>query len=107
VHLVKRLAAAAVLVTALPLSACSAQPAAGAHVVVRVAPSAHPEGYEVQLAAKDSGFSSTIHMRSGQTRRIAVPKGWVTVRVAGLCVVPTPASGTTTVDVRPNDCRIA
>jgi hypothetical protein len=100
------LAAAALIAVALPLSACSAAPRTEAHIVVRVAPSAHPQGYDVHLAQARAGFRSAFRMRSGQTRTIAVPKGWVTVRVAGLCIVPTTASGTTTVDVRPDDCRV-
>ena len=105
-HPAKALVAAALIAAALPLSACSAAPALEARVVVRVAASAHPEHYEVHLAQAKGDFRSAFRLRSGQTRTVAVPKGWVTVRVAGLCVVPASASGTTTVDVRPNDCRI-
>lgn len=102
----KILAVTAVIAAAVPLSACSAAPRNEAHVVVRIAPAAHPERYEVHLAQTKAGYRSEFHLRSGQTRTIAVPKGWVTVRVAGLCIVPTAASGTTTIDVRPNDCTI-
>lgn len=91
----------------LPLAACTAAPADEAHVVVRIAPSAHPEAYDVHLAQERAGFRSHFSLRSGQTRTVAVPKGWVTVRIAGLCVVPAATSRTTTIDVRPNDCRIA
>jgi hypothetical protein len=101
------LAAAALIAAALPLSACTAPPASEAHVVVRVAASAHPQRYDVHLAQTQAGFRSAFRMRSGQTRTVVVPKGWVTVRVAGLCIVPTTASGTTTIDVRPNDCTVA
>lgn len=105
-------AAAAVLLAAVgalagSLSGCSTPPPAEAQVVVRILASAHPEGYEVHLAQSAAGFRSAFRMRSGQTRTIAVPAGWVTVRVAGLCVVPAAASGTMTVEVRPDDCRIA
>lgn len=97
----------ALLASVVPLTACAAPPAAAqAQVVVRIAPSAHPERYEVHLAQERAGFRSAFRLRSGQTRTVAVPKGWVTVRVAGLCIVPTTASGTTTVDVRPDDCRV-
>jgi hypothetical protein len=91
---------------ALSLSACAAPAHSGAEVVVRVLPSAHPEAYEVHLAQAKGDFRSSFRLRSGQSRSVAVPSGWVTVRVAGLCVVPAPASGTTTVEVRRNDCRI-
>lgn len=102
----RALAAVALIAAAVPLSACSSAPRDEAHVVVRIAPAAHPEHYEVHLAQAKAGFRSEFRLRSGQTRTIAVPKGWVTVRIAGLCIVPTPASGTTTIDVRPNDCTI-
>lgn len=105
-QLAKVLAVAAVIAAAVPLSACSTAPRDEANVVVRIAPAAHPEQYEVHLAQTKAGYRSEFHLRSGQTRTIAVPKGWVTVRVAGLCIVPTAASGTTTIDVRPNDCTI-
>lgn len=98
---------AAVAALAGSLSGCSTPPPAEAQVVVRILASAHPEGYEVHLAQTAAGFRSAFRMRSGQTRTIAVPAGWVTVRVAGLCVVPAAASGTMTVEVRPDDCRIA
>lgn len=100
------LAAAALLTAVLPLTACSPAPVAQARVVVHIEPSAHPQGYDVHLAQTKAGYRSQFRMRSGQTRTISVPKGWVTVRVAGLCVVPTATTGTTTVEVRPNDCRI-
>lgn len=99
--------AAAAVLLAGSLSGCSTPPPAEAQVVVRILASAHPEGYEVHLAQTAAGFRSAFRMRSGQTRTIAVPAGWVTVRVAGLCVVPAAASGTMTVEVRPDDCRIA
>jgi hypothetical protein len=100
------LAAAALLTAALPLTACAAPPVPQARVVVRVAASAHPESYEVHLAQQRVDFRSRFTLRSGQTRTVTVPKGWVTVRVAGVCVVPTTLSGTTTVEVRPDDCRV-
>lgn len=107
-QLAKALVATALTAAAvLPLSACSSAPAADAHVVVRIAASAHPEGYDVHLTQAKGDFRSEFRLRSGQTRTVAVPKGWMTVRIAGLCVVPAAASGTTTVVVRPNDCRIA
>jgi stringent starvation protein B len=100
------LAAVVLLTAALPLSACTAAPVQEAHVVVRIAPSAHPESYEVHLAQQRVDFRSRFTLRSGETRTVTVPKGWVTVRVAGVCVVPTTMSGTTTVEVKPDDCRI-
>jgi hypothetical protein len=104
---VPRLLLAAALVGAvLPLSACAVPATPQARVVVEVAPSANPEAYEVHLAQARAGYRSTFSIRSGQSRTVAVPKGWVTVRVAGLCVVPTPTTGTTRVMVRPNDCRV-
>jgi hypothetical protein len=108
VHLSKALLAAALLSAVLPLTACTAAPAPQARVVVRIAPSAHPEAYDVHLAQQRAGFRSSFRMRSGQTRTVSVPKGWVSVRIAGLCVVPTATStaGTTTIEVRPNDCRV-
>jgi hypothetical protein len=107
VQLAKALVAAALVAAVLPLSACSAAaPPLDARIVVRVAASTHPQGYDVHLAQAKGRFRSAFRLRSGQSRTVAVPAGWLTVRVAGLCVVPAPASGTTTVDVRPNDCRI-
>jgi hypothetical protein len=107
VHIAKRLGLAALAAAVLPLTACSSAPTTEAHVVVHVAPSAHPEAYDVHLAQARAGFRSAFRLRSGESRTVAVPAGWVTVRVAGLCIVPTPASGTTTVEVRPNRCRVA
>ena len=107
VQIAKRLGIAALIAAALPLTACSTAPTEQARVVVQVAPSAHPEAYDVHLAQARAGFRSVFTLRSGQTRTIAVPAGWVTVRVAGLCVVPTPASGTTTVHVGRTACRVA
>jgi hypothetical protein len=107
VALPKLLTAAALLTAVLPLSACAATPVPQARVVVRIAPSTHPQGYEVHLAQQKAGFRSRFTLRSGQTRTVSVPQGWVTVRVAGVCVVPTATAGTTTVEVRPDDCRIA
>jgi hypothetical protein len=107
VQIAKRLGVAALIAAALPLSACSAPPEEQAHVVVQVVPAAHPEAYDVHLAQARAGFRSVFTLRSGQTRTVAVPAGWVTVRVAGLCVVPTPASGTTTVEVGRRHCRVA
>ena len=98
--------AAVLLAAALPLSGCAAAPVPEAHVVVRIAPSAHPQTYEVHLAQARVDFRSRFTLRSGQTRTISVPKGWVTVRVAGVCVVPTTTASTTTVEVRPDDCRV-
>ncbi len=100
------LAAVALLTAALPLSGCAAAPLPQAHVVVRIAPSAHPASYEVHLAQQRVDFRSRFVLRSGESRTVTVPKGWVTVRVAGVCVVPTTTSGTTTVEVRPDDCRV-
>lgn len=107
VRIAKRLGIAALMAAVLPLTACAAAPRSEAHVVVRVLASPHPEAYDVHLAQTDAHFRSAFRMRSGQTRTIAVPAGWVTVRVAGLCIVPTTATGTTTVEVRPNRCRVA
>lgn len=103
----RSLLAAALLTTALPLTACSGAPATDARVVVKVAPSVAAGPLDVYLAQRRAGFRSEFRMQPGQTRSVAVPKGWVTVRVAGLCVVPTPTAGTTTVVVRPNDCTVA
>ncbi|MBW4042269.1 MAG: hypothetical protein HIU86_09100 [Acidobacteria bacterium] len=105
-HPSKPLLAAALLSTLLPLAACTAAPAPEARVIVRIAPSAHPEAYDVHLAEAGVGFRSQFSMRSGQTRTVPVPKGWVSVRIAGLCVVPADTAGTLTIEVRPNDCRI-
>ncbi|RIX27912.1 hypothetical protein [Amnibacterium setariae] len=107
----KRLAAAALLAAVLPLSACAPAPGGGgereARVVVRVAPTADPRGYEVHLAGARADFRTAFRVERGETRTVAVPEGWVTVRVAGLCVVPTAATGTTTVEVAADDCRVA
>lgn len=100
------LVAAALVGAVLPMTACSADAEPQARVVVRIAPSPHPQAYEVHLAQQRADYRSVFRMRSGQSRTVAVPKGWVTVRVAGLCVVPTPTTGTTTVEVRPDDCRV-
>ena len=107
----KRLAAAALLAAVLPLSACAPAPGGGggreARVVVRVAATADPRGYEVHLAGARADFRTAFRVARGETRTVAVPEGWVTVRVAGLCVVPTTATGTTTVEVAADDCRVA
>ncbi|WP_375388926.1 hypothetical protein [uncultured Amnibacterium sp.] len=104
----KLLVAAAIGVAVLPLTACAsaAPPPREAEVVVRIEPSAQPAAYEVHLTKAGGDFRAVHTMRSGETRRFAVPKGWMTVRVAGVCVVPTAASGTSTIEVRPNDCRL-
>ena len=107
----KLLVAAAVAAAVLPLSACASAadpsgPARDARVVVRIEPSAQPADYEVHLARTGGGFRAVHTMRSGETRTFAVPKGWMTVRIPGVCVVPTPASGTSTVEVGPNDCTL-
>ena len=103
----KRLLAAALVAGLLPLTACSSPPRDEAQVVVRVAPTADPRGVEVHLADTRAAFRTAFRMRAGQTRTVAVPKGWVTVRVAGLCVVPAAATGRTTVEVAADDCRVA
>jgi hypothetical protein len=101
------LVTAALAAAVLPLAACAqAGPAKDAEVVVRISPSAQAADYEVHLTRAGGDFSAVHTMRSGETRRFAVPKGWMTVRVAGVCVVPTPASGTSTVEVRPDDCTL-
>lgn len=105
-RIAKPFLAAALLAAVLPLTACAPAAETQAHVVVRIAPSAHPEAYEVHLAQTKVDFRSRFTLRSGQTRTVAVPKGWVTVRVAGVCVVPTTTAGTTVVEVRPDDCRV-
>lgn len=105
-RIAKPFLAAALLTAVLPLSACAAAPVPEARVVVKVAPSSHPERYEVHLAQDRVDFRSRFTLRSGQSRTVQVPKGWVTVRVAGVCVVPTTTAGTTTVEVRPDDCRV-
>ncbi|WP_133766397.1 hypothetical protein [Amnibacterium kyonggiense] len=105
-RLAKPLLVAALVAAALPLTGCAPAAAPPGRVVIRVEPSARPEAYEVHLAQADAGFRSTFRLRSGQTRSVTVPKGWITVRVAGLCVLPAPTTGTTTVEVRPNDCRV-
>lgn len=107
VQIAKRLGIVALAAASLSLTACSPAPQQQAQVVVRVAPSAHPEHYDVHLAQPRAGFRSAFTLRSGETRTVAVPVGWVTVRVAGLCIVPTPASGTTTVQVGHRACRVA
>lgn len=98
------LTTAAVAAAVLPLAACA--PRTDARVVVRIADAARPTAYEVHLVQADGGFREQRSMRSGETRSFAVPSGWLTVRVPGLCVVPTPATGTTTIEVRPDDCRV-
>ena len=111
-HLSKPLLAAALLSAVLPLTACTAAPVPQARVVVRIdrdkASSLGITAYDVHLAQHCAGFRSSFRMRSGQTRTVSVPKGWVSVRIAGLCVVPaaTATAGTTTIEVRPNDCRV-
>lgn len=105
-RIAKPFLAAALLTAVLPLSACTAAPVPAGRVVVRVAASAHPETYEVHLAQDRVDFRSRFTLRSGQSRTVDVPEGWVTVRVAGVCVLPTTNAGTTTVEVRPDDCRV-
>lgn len=86
---------------------CATGPSgADAEVVVRVAPSAHPVDLEVQLTGTSGGYREVRTMRSGETRRFAVPAGWVTVRVPGLCVVPARNHGTAVVEVGKKDCRL-
>jgi hypothetical protein len=97
---------AAVAAATLPLSACATAQAADAQVVVRIRAATHPADYEVHLAHAGGGFRTMERMRSGQTRTFAVPAGWTTVRIPGVCVVPTAAAGITTIEVRPNDCRL-
>jgi hypothetical protein len=106
VQVAKRLGVAALVAGSLALSGCSSAPPREVHVVVRVAPSVHPAAYDVHLAQAKAGFRSEFELRSGQTKTVTVPAGWVTVRVAGLCVVPAPATATTTVEVRPDDCTV-
>jgi hypothetical protein len=109
VRIVKPFLVAGLLAAAtLPLSACAAAPVPQARVVVKVAPSADPQSYEVHVAQSRVDFTSRFTLRSGQTRTLQVPKGWVTVRVAGVCVVPAATAGSTTmtVEVRPGDCRL-
>lgn len=96
----------AVGTTALLLTGCAAEPAPQAHVIVRVAESAHPAAYEVHLAQAEGSFRSVHRIRSGQTRTYAIPTGWVTVRIPGVCVVPAKNHGTTTVDVDARDCTV-
>ena len=102
--------AAAAVAAVLPLTACATAPGAGAvgdaRVVVRIAASSHPADYEVHLARADGGFAAVHRMRSGETRAFTVPTGWMTVRIPGLCVVPTPATGVSTVEVAPDDCTL-
>lgn len=93
----------------VPLSACAAGPAEPppSHVVVRVAPRAEPVGVEVRLAQARGPFRAVHTMRPGETRSFAVPAGWVTVRVPGLCVVPTRNAHPTTVEVARDGCTVA
>ena len=100
-------AVAAVGAAALLLSGCTTAPAPQTRIVVRVAASAHPAAYEVHLAQAEGSFRSMHRIRSGQTRTYAVPTGWVTVRIPGVCVVPAKNVGTTTVDVDSTDCTVA
>lgn len=96
--------------SALLLAGCAgAGPAAerGTQVEVRIAASAHPVDYEVQLAQADGGFRTVHRMRTGQSRTFAVPAGWLTVRIPGLCVVPTPGAGPSVVEVDSRACRLA
>jgi hypothetical protein len=106
VRVAKLLPAVALVAAVLPLAACAPAPRTDARVVVRIADAAHPADYEVHLVKADGGFREERSMRSGETRSFAVPSGWLTVRIPGLCVVPTPATGTTRVEVRPDDCRV-
>lgn len=102
------LAAGALLAAAAGLSGCAtgSPDAAGAPLVVRIAPSAHPVDLEVHLAEAHGAYRETHRMRSGETRRFTAPSGWVTVRVPGLCVVPTRNSGTAVVEVDRDACRL-
>ena len=108
VRVPRLLLAAAAAVAVLPLSACGAATASApeARVVVRIQGSAEPADYEVHLAEAGGGYRSVHTMRSGETRAFRVPAGWMTVRIPGVCVVPTAASGTATVDVRPGSCTL-
>jgi hypothetical protein len=106
VRVAKLVPTVALVAAVLPLAACAAPPQAEARVVVRIAGAAHPADYEVHLVRADGAFRTVQRMRSGETHEFSVPTGWLTVRIPGLCVVPTAATGTSTVDVRPNDCRV-
>lgn len=96
----------AALLAAVGTAGCSGPAPAPARVVVRVAPSAHPVDLEVHLAQPTGAFRSVHRLRSGQTRSFAVPAGWTTVRVPGLCVVPARTTGTAVVEVDPDGCRL-
>lgn len=99
-----------VAAVALVLPGCataSAPEAVGSRLTVRVAPRADLGAVEVQLAQPHGGYRAVHRMRSGQTRSFAVPAGWVTVRVPGLCVVPTPTDAApATVEIGRRDCSI-
>ena len=104
-----RLAVACALVAGLVgLGGCAptSAPAPAATVTVAIAPAAHPARYEVHLHHTGGTFRETHTMTSGETRTYTVPVGWLTVRIPGLCVVPTPNTGSTVVHVDPRHCRI-
>ncbi|MFD1722845.1 hypothetical protein [Amnibacterium endophyticum] len=107
-HRLPRLLGATVVAAAsATLAGCAGAPATPtASVVVRVAPSAQPVDLEVQLSQAHGDYREVRRMRSGETRRFAVPAGWVTVRVPGLCVVPARNHGTAVVEVDRHDCRL-
>lgn len=102
-------AAALTAAVAASLAGCASPGAAapGARVVVRIAATATPVDYEVHVAQAGGDFRAVQRMRTGQTRTFAVPAGWVTVRIPGLCVVPSRTSGTAVVEVDRHDCRLA
>jgi hypothetical protein len=90
------------------LAGCSAAPGAQPEstVTVAIAASKHPAEYEVQLHRSGGEFSASHRMRTGETRTYTVPVGWLTVRIPGLCVVPTPNTGSTTVRVDSRTCQL-
>ncbi len=107
-RLLTALALTAAAAAGLSGCAAGAGSAAEARVVVRIAPTAVPADVEVHLAQAHGDFRAVQRMRTGQTRSFAVPAGWVTVRIPGLCVVPARNSGTAVVvEVDRHDCRLA
>lgn len=105
--LARTAAALPLLIAASALAGCSGTPAQPTTTVtVRIAPSAHPAAYEVLLHRTSGDYRAVHTMRSGERRTFAVPKGWLTVRIPGLCVVPTPGDRGTVIDVDAKACTI-
>ena len=61
---------------------------------------------QVQIHRQRGALVSTEPIRSGQTRVIAAPAGWIAIRIPGLCVLSTPHPHDVVVHVTKDDCTL-